>query len=86
MHEACLVWQDILVDYPLDMLAIRLSIEGYLHLGTMLEIRDTMARAMTHWTPDIPLYKYGNLFYFIYVIINLVYGHVLHNNMHLLRI
>jgi len=55
--EACAVWNEILIDYPLDMLSVKFCFDIYIYLGVMQEVRDILARVISHWTPDIPLYR-----------------------------
>ncbi|KAJ8249869.1 hypothetical protein COCON_G00230850 [Conger conger] len=56
--EACEAWEEILLDHPRDMLAIKLAHDGYFYLGQQTPMRDSLARVLHHWTPQIPLYSY----------------------------
>ncbi|KAK3087550.1 hypothetical protein FSP39_007448, partial [Pinctada imbricata] len=58
MTEACKVWEDILVDHPLDMLALKFAHDSYFYLGHHPQMRDSIARVMPHWKPDMPLQSY----------------------------
>lgn len=58
MPEACHIWDDILLDYPLDILAIKFSFDVHIFRGVMEPIRNTLARVISQWTPDMPLYSY----------------------------
>ncbi|AWP08794.1 putative tetratricopeptide repeat protein 38 [Scophthalmus maximus] len=56
--KACDVWEDILVDHPTDMLALKFAHDGYFYLGAQTRMRDSVARVLPHWKPHIPLYSY----------------------------
>ena len=56
MDAACLIWEDILVDHPLDMLALKFAHDSYFYLGFQPQMRDSIARVMPHWTTDMPHY------------------------------
>ena len=55
-YEACQIWEDILLDHPTDMLALKMAYETYFYLGQQPEIRDSVARVMPKWKTDTPLY------------------------------
>jgi tetratricopeptide (TPR) repeat protein len=52
------IWESILVDHPHDMLALRLAHFLHFFLGDLPQMRDSMARLMPRWAPDIPGYGY----------------------------
>lgn len=56
--SAALVWEDILSDYPTDMLALKFAHDNYFYFGQQSELRDSIARVMPSWKSDIPLYGY----------------------------
>ena len=53
--DATLLWEDILVDYPADALALRLGQDAYFFLGQSLCIRDSVARVLPAWDRGNPL-------------------------------
>jgi len=56
MDRATDIWEDILVDHPLDMLALKFAHDSYFYLGFQPQMRDSIARVMPHWTTDMPHY------------------------------
>lgn len=56
--KACNIWEDILVDHPTDMLAIKFAHDAYFYLGAQAQIRDSVARVLPHWKPHMPLSRY----------------------------
>ncbi|XP_069105797.1 tetratricopeptide repeat protein 38-like [Argopecten irradians] len=58
MIAATNVWEDILVTYPQDMLAIKFAHDSYFYLGLHPQMRDSIARVMPSWNKQIPLYGY----------------------------
>jgi hypothetical protein len=58
LREACDVWEEILLDYPHDALAIKLVQDGYYHLGEFARLRDCIARILPEWSATMPLYGY----------------------------
>ncbi|XP_040894712.1 tetratricopeptide repeat protein 38 [Toxotes jaculatrix] len=52
------VWEDILVDHPTDMLALKFSHDAYFYMGAQTHMRDSVARVLPHWKPHTPLYRY----------------------------
>ena len=56
--KACDVWEDILVDHPTDMLALKFAHDGYFYLGAKTRMRDSVARVLPHWKPHVPLSRY----------------------------
>jgi tetratricopeptide (TPR) repeat protein len=53
--DATLVWEAILVEWPTDTLALRLSQDAYFFLGQSPAIRDSAARALPAWDRSHPL-------------------------------
>ena len=56
--ESVRIWEDILVDHPTDMMAIRMSASAYFYLGDSIQIRDSIARILPSWNKSIPLFNY----------------------------
>uniref|UniRef100_A0A672G7Q7 Tetratricopeptide repeat protein 38 n=1 Tax=Salarias fasciatus TaxID=181472 RepID=A0A672G7Q7_SALFA len=61
--KACEVWEDILVDHPTDLLALKFAHDGYFYMGAQVPMRDSVARVLPHWKPHMPLYSYLKGFY-----------------------
>ncbi|XP_072340727.1 tetratricopeptide repeat protein 38 isoform X2 [Scyliorhinus torazame] len=58
LPKACNVWEEILLYQPTDLLALKMSQDTYYYLGYSQQLRDSIARVLPHWTPQIPLYGY----------------------------
>ncbi|TSK38468.1 Tetratricopeptide repeat protein 38 [Bagarius yarrelli] len=58
LAKACDVWEDILVEHPTDMLALKFSHDGFFYLGEQTQMRDSVARVLPYWKPHMPLYSY----------------------------
>ncbi|XP_027035594.1 tetratricopeptide repeat protein 38-like isoform X2 [Pocillopora damicornis] len=56
--QACLTWEDVLVENPTDMLALKMAHDSYFYLGYQPQIRDSIARVMPKWKENMPLYGY----------------------------
>ncbi|XP_066541751.1 tetratricopeptide repeat protein 38 isoform X2 [Hoplias malabaricus] len=63
LGKACDVWDDILVEHPTDMLALKFAHDGYFYLGEQTHMRDSVARVLPYWKPHMPLYSYVKGFY-----------------------
>lgn len=63
MSGAAKVWENILVDHPTDMLALKFAHDTYFYSGQGIQIRDSVARVFSSWKPEIPYYEnlYGML-------------------------
>uniref|UniRef100_A0AAQ5XJ14 Tetratricopeptide repeat protein 38 n=1 Tax=Amphiprion ocellaris TaxID=80972 RepID=A0AAQ5XJ14_AMPOC len=64
--KACDVWEDILVDHPTDLLALKFSHDAYFYMGAQTPMRDSVARVLPYWKPHMPfclkgLYSFGLL-------------------------
>jgi tetratricopeptide (TPR) repeat protein len=58
-NKAIGVWEEILSEYPTDMQAIKLSHGIYFDFGQQIQMRDSIARVLPHWTrKSIPLEGY----------------------------
>ena len=47
-------WESILLDHPLDMLAVKLAQFIHFYLGDSRQLRDSVARILYAWNPDVP--------------------------------
>ncbi|XP_071101465.1 tetratricopeptide repeat protein 38-like [Haliotis cracherodii] len=56
--DASDVWEDILVQNPLDILALKFAHDTYFYLGYPNQNRDSIARVLPKWKPEMPLYGY----------------------------
>ncbi|XP_054438479.1 tetratricopeptide repeat protein 38 [Pteronotus mesoamericanus] len=56
--RACELWEQILLDHPTDMLALKFSHDAYFYLGYQEQMRDSVARIYPFWTPATPLSSY----------------------------
>ncbi|KAK2548284.1 Tetratricopeptide repeat protein 38 [Acropora cervicornis] len=56
--EACLTWEDILIEHPTDMFAVKMAHDSYFYLGYQAQMRDSIARVLPHWNEKKPLYSY----------------------------
>ncbi|TRY53880.1 hypothetical protein DNTS_035627 [Danionella cerebrum] len=57
LHKACDLWECILADHPTDLLALKFAHDGFFYLGEQTLMRDSVARVMPHWKPQMPLYR-----------------------------
>jgi len=51
-------WEEILLDYPQDVLALRLAHFTHFYLGAADQMRDSIARVLPHWDEATPGYWY----------------------------
>ncbi len=51
-------WEDILIDHPTDLLALRLAHSLHFDLGQSQGLRDSVARVLPAWDADMPGYGY----------------------------
>ncbi|XP_071361101.1 tetratricopeptide repeat protein 38 isoform X2 [Trachinotus anak] len=56
--KACGIWEDILVDHPTDMLALKFAHDTYFYMGAQIQMRDSVARVLPYWKPHMPLSSY----------------------------
>lgn len=54
MHSALEHWESILLDHPLDMLAVKLSQFTHFYLGNSRQMRDSVARILYAWHRSVP--------------------------------
>ena len=57
MTQACQIWESILVDNPLDMLALKFAHDSYFYQGHSPQMRDSIAAVFPHWKSSMPLYR-----------------------------
>ncbi|XP_053382109.1 tetratricopeptide repeat protein 38-like isoform X1 [Mercenaria mercenaria] len=58
MSDACNVWEDILMENPYDMLALKFAHDTYFYLGYSTPMRDSLGRVFPQWKDSMPLYGY----------------------------
>ncbi|KAF7224864.1 tetratricopeptide repeat protein 38 [Nothobranchius furzeri] len=56
--KACEVWEDVLMDHPTDMLALKFAHDAYFYMGAQIPMRDSVARVLPYWKPHMPLFSY----------------------------
>uniref|UniRef100_UPI0037E88DDA tetratricopeptide repeat protein 38 n=1 Tax=Semicossyphus pulcher TaxID=241346 RepID=UPI0037E88DDA len=56
--KASNVWEDILVEHPTDMLALKFAHDAYFYCGAQNQLRDSVARVLPYWKPQMPLFGY----------------------------
>ncbi|XP_072291638.1 tetratricopeptide repeat protein 38 [Eucyclogobius newberryi] len=56
--KACDAWEDILLDHPTDLLALKLAHDSYFYMGAQTHMRDSVARVLPHWKPHTPMSSY----------------------------
>lgn len=56
--RAVQIWEDILLEHPLDAVALRLAYHTYFYLGDLANGRDLPARVMHAWNEDVPCYGF----------------------------
>jgi tetratricopeptide (TPR) repeat protein len=57
-EQAGLTWDRVLVDYPLDALALQLGHLTDFYRGDCFNLRDRVSRVMTSWEKNTPNYSY----------------------------
>ncbi|XP_012688573.1 tetratricopeptide repeat protein 38 isoform X1 [Clupea harengus] len=58
LSKACDVWEEILVEHPTDLLALKFAHDGFFYLGYQTQMRDSVARVMPYYKPHTPLSSY----------------------------
>ncbi|KAL0968500.1 hypothetical protein UPYG_G00267690 [Umbra pygmaea] len=56
--KACDTWEEILLEHPTDLLALKFAHDGFFYLGAQTQMRDSVARVLPHWKPQMPLSSY----------------------------
>jgi len=59
MGRTCAIWEDILIEQPRDLLALRLQHFAYFWMGRSRELRDAPARVLGAWDESVP--GFGNV-------------------------
>nr|XP_023647091.1 tetratricopeptide repeat protein 38 isoform X1 [Paramormyrops kingsleyae] len=58
LPKACDLWEEILLEHPTDLLALKFAHDSYFYMGYQVQMRDSVARVLPHWKPSMPLYSY----------------------------
>lgn len=58
LRTATDIWEAILIEHPLDMLAVKLGHYTHFYLGDVAELRDSVARILPVWSDATPDYGY----------------------------
>lgn len=58
IDKSCDIWENILIEHPNDMLAIKFAHDSYFYLGFHAQMRDSIARVLPFWNSSMPLYSY----------------------------
>ncbi len=58
LRKATDAWETILVEHPLDILALKLGHFTHFYLGDAAELRDSVARVLPSWSESMPDYGY----------------------------
>jgi len=56
--DALMIWTEILIDHPLDIVALKLSEYWNFYTGEAHAMRDSVGRALHAWEPDVPDYPF----------------------------
>lgn len=57
IDRSCTVWENILVEHPTDMLALKFLNDSYFFMGQSAKMRDSLARVIPFWNKTLPLYS-----------------------------
>jgi tetratricopeptide (TPR) repeat protein len=58
IRRAVAIWEEILIDHPRDIWALRFAHDTYFFLGDAGNLRDSIARVLPEWPEDDPHYGY----------------------------
>ncbi len=58
LRKATDIWEAILIEHPLDILALKLGHFTHFYLGDAAELRDSVARVVPCWSEAVPDYGY----------------------------
>jgi tetratricopeptide (TPR) repeat protein len=58
LRKATDIWEAILIEHPLDVLALKLGHFTHFYLGDAAELRDSVARVLPCWNESTPDYGY----------------------------
>ena len=56
LYKAQDIWDDIIVQYPTDIFALKQLTEYSIFYGPKDRIRDSVARVLPRWKKEMPLY------------------------------
>jgi tetratricopeptide (TPR) repeat protein len=59
--DAVNIWENILIDNPTDVLALKFAHSSYFYLGNSKQMRDSVARVLPYWTKSTPYNNYLNV-------------------------
>lgn len=58
LPRATILWDNILQEHPTDLLALKFAHDTYFYLGSSIQMRDSVARVLPYWSPNIPFSSY----------------------------
>jgi tetratricopeptide (TPR) repeat protein len=58
LRRATDLWEDILIEHPLDILALKLGHYTHFYMGDAAELRDSVARVLPLWNESTPDYGF----------------------------
>jgi hypothetical protein len=58
LTDAFDLWENILIEHPTDLMAIKFAQDIYFYLGFQREMRDSVARVLPKWDPSLSNYSY----------------------------
>ncbi|XP_064482094.1 tetratricopeptide repeat protein 38-like [Ornithodoros turicata] len=58
ISKATVIWENLLINHPTDLLALKFAHDAYFYLGQQRQIRDSIARVLPRWNSSAPLYGY----------------------------
>jgi tetratricopeptide (TPR) repeat protein len=58
IRRGAAIWEDILIDHPRDIWALRFAHDTYFYLGDAGNLRDSIARVLPAWSESDPLYGF----------------------------
>ena len=57
VERACELWEEILIEHPNDIMALRFAHDVYFYIGKHEQIKDSASRVLPLWKPSQPLYS-----------------------------
>jgi hypothetical protein len=58
VNIACDYWENILVECPTDLMALKFAHDSYFYTGSHVQMRDSVARVLPRWKPTLSMYSY----------------------------
>ena len=58
VNVACDYWEEILVENPTDLMALKFAHDIYFYTGSHTRMRDSVARVLPYWKPTQSMYNY----------------------------